>query len=88
MVNTRQTRGLTGAEVGDMTNVEGIAAEVVQRGVAREGRDNLRETLGGRAALNCAMNRAASGFPAQYGDERFGIPKRDDLRFEILEKKL
>jgi GNAT superfamily N-acetyltransferase len=24
--------------------------------------------------------------PFPYGDERFGIPKRDDLRFEILEK--
>ena len=23
-----------------------------------------------------------------YGDERFGIPKRDDLRFEVLEKPL
>ena len=23
-----------------------------------------------------------------YGDERFGIPKRDDLRFEVLEKTL
>ena len=26
--------------------------------------------------------------PFPYGDERFGIPKRDDLRFEILEKNL
>lgn len=26
--------------------------------------------------------------PFPYGDARFGIPKRDDLRFEILEKKL
>ena len=26
--------------------------------------------------------------PFPYGDERFGIPKRDDLRFEILEKRL
>ena len=26
--------------------------------------------------------------PFPYGDERFGIPKRDDLRFEILEKTL
>ena len=25
--------------------------------------------------------------PLPYGDERFGIPKRDDLRFEILEKR-
>jgi GNAT superfamily N-acetyltransferase len=26
--------------------------------------------------------------PFPYGDERFGIPKRDDLKFELLEKKL
>ncbi len=26
--------------------------------------------------------------PFPYGDARFGIPKRDDLRFEILEKQL
>jgi GNAT superfamily N-acetyltransferase len=26
--------------------------------------------------------------PFPYGDERYGIPKRDDLRFEILEKSL
>ena len=26
--------------------------------------------------------------PFPYGDTRFGIPKRDDLRFEILEKAL
>ncbi len=26
--------------------------------------------------------------PFPYGDERFGIPKRDDLRFEVLEKRL
>ncbi len=26
--------------------------------------------------------------PFPYGDERFGIPKRDDLRFEVLEKQL
>jgi ribosomal protein S18 acetylase RimI-like enzyme len=26
--------------------------------------------------------------PFPYGDERFGIPRRDDLRFELLEKPL
>ena len=26
--------------------------------------------------------------PFPYGDDRFGIPKRDDLRFELLEKRL
>ena len=26
--------------------------------------------------------------PFPYGDERFGVPKREDLRFEVLEKAL
>ena len=26
--------------------------------------------------------------PFPYGDERYGTPKRDDLRFEVLEKSL
>jgi hypothetical protein len=26
--------------------------------------------------------------PFPYGDERFGLPKRPDLRFEVLEKRL
>lgn len=26
--------------------------------------------------------------PFPYGDERFGVPRRDDLRFEVLEKSL
>lgn len=26
--------------------------------------------------------------PFPYGDDRFGLPKRDDLRFEVLEKHL
>jgi ribosomal protein S18 acetylase RimI-like enzyme len=26
--------------------------------------------------------------PFPYGDERYGLPRRDDLRFEVLEKKL
>jgi hypothetical protein len=26
--------------------------------------------------------------PFPYGDERFGVPKRSDLQFEVLEKKL
>jgi ribosomal protein S18 acetylase RimI-like enzyme len=26
--------------------------------------------------------------PFPYGDERFGLPRRDDLRFEVLEKLL
>ena len=32
--------------------------------------------------------RSGVHHPFPYGDERFGIPRRDDLRFEVLEKAL
>jgi len=31
--------------------------------------------------------RTGTTKPFPYGDERFGVPKRDDLRFEVLEKR-
>jgi ribosomal protein S18 acetylase RimI-like enzyme len=32
--------------------------------------------------------RTGELLPFPYGDERFGLPQRDDLRFEVLEKAL
>ena len=32
--------------------------------------------------------RTGEYLPFPYGDERFGIPRRDDLRFEVLQKVL
>ncbi|MGK5641471.1 GNAT family N-acetyltransferase [Streptomyces sp. URMC 126] len=32
--------------------------------------------------------RTGQMFPFPYGDERFGIPRRDDLEFELLVKRL
>lgn len=36
----------------------------------------------------CGYRRTGVFKPFPYGDERFGIPRRDDLRFEFLEKPL
>jgi len=33
-------------------------------------------------------HRTGISKPFPYGDVRFGIPKRDDLRFAVLEKAL
>lgn len=33
-------------------------------------------------------HRTGEKKPFPYGDERFGLPKRDDLRFEVLAKSL
>ena len=46
-------------------------------------RDELIAFYGRRGYLRTGIKK-----PFPYGDERYGIPKRDDLRFEILEKPL
>jgi GNAT superfamily N-acetyltransferase len=38
--------------------------------------------------LRRGYRRTGATSPFPYGDERFGIPLRDDLRFELLEKGL
>ena len=46
-------------------------------------RDSLIAFYQRRGYVRTGIHKA---FP--YGDERFGIPLRDDLRFEVLEKDL
>ena len=38
--------------------------------------------------VRLGYHRTGTYLPFPYGDARFGAPKRDDLRFEILEKPL
>ena len=46
-------------------------------------RDSLIAYYGRRGYRRTGIHK-----PFPYGDERFGIPLRDDLRFEVLEKRL
>ncbi|RRN54236.1 N-acetyltransferase [Pseudoxanthomonas sp. SGNA-20] len=46
-------------------------------------RDSLIAYYGRRGYRRTGIHK-----PFPYGDERFGIPLRDDLRFEVLEKPL
>lgn len=46
-------------------------------------RDSLIEFYERRGFARTGIHK-----PFPYGDERFGIPKRDDLRFEVLTKTL
>lgn len=46
-------------------------------------RDELAAYYGRRGYVRTGKTK-----PFPYGDERFGVPKRDDLRFEVLEKQL
>ena len=46
-------------------------------------RDSLIEYYERRGYARTGIHK-----PFPYGDERFGVPKRDDLRFEVLSKEL
>jgi ribosomal protein S18 acetylase RimI-like enzyme len=38
--------------------------------------------------IRCGYHSTGEYREFPYGDERFGVPRRDDLRFEVLEKSL
>lgn len=77
---------------------QGIGKQVLQEAerVVREdfGLGLMRMTvIDVRAELiayyeRCGYRRTGVHKPFPYGDARFGLPRRDDLRFEVLEKIL
>ena len=75
--------------------LEGQRTDPVSVGdlIDRPGSTILLAEQGG-ALLACAnlerrgYRRTGIYSPFPYGDERFGIPRRDDLRFELLVKPL
>ena len=70
-----------------LAEAERIAREDLLQGAMRmtviDVRDELIDYYARRGYRRTGMHKS---FP--YGDERFGIPRRPDLRFEILEKSL
>ena len=81
--------GLQGGGIGKqmLAEAERIAREDWKLPVMRMTVIDVREEL---IAFYERRGYCRTGIhkPFPYGDTRFGIPKRDDLRFEILEKAL
>ena len=81
--------GLQGGGVGSalLAEAERIAADDWKLPSMRMTVIDLRESL---IAFYQRRGYVRTGIhkPFPYGDERFGIPLRDDLRFEVLEKPL
>ncbi len=80
---------LQGSGVGKalLAEAERIARDEWQLGRMRMTVIDLREEL--IAFYERRGYRRTGAFkPFPYGDERFGVPRRDDLRFEVLEKPL
>lgn len=84
-VDPRQQGGGIGKAV--LAEAERIARDVWHLPVMRMTVIDIRSELIA-FYLRRGYHRTGIFKPFPYGDERFGQPKRDDLRFEVLEKSL
>ena len=93
LVNSNPATIMTDPQTADVTYIEPITKEVVERIVAKERPDAILPTMGGQTALNCAMELAKSGVLEKYNIELIGaspeaIEKAEDrLKFkEAMDK--
>ncbi len=80
LVNSNPATIMTDPNVADVTYIEPITADTVERIIAKERPDALLPTMGGQTALNTALALEASGALARYGVEMIGA------RAEVIDK--
>ena len=88
LVNSNPATIMTDPEMADVTYVEPITWQVVEKIIAKERPDAVLPTMGGQTALNCALDLHKHGVLAKYGVEMIGanehaIEKAEDrLKFK------
>ncbi len=88
LVNSNPATIMTDPETADVTYIEPITWQVVERIIAKEKPDAILPTMGGQTALNCAMDLYKNGVLHKYDVELIGaspgaIEKAEDrLKFK------
>ena len=88
LVNSNPATIMTDPEMADVTYIEPINWQVVEKIIAKERPDAVLPTMGGQTALNCALDLHKHGVLAKYGVEMIGanekaIEKAEDrLKFK------
>ena len=88
LVNSNPATIMTDPEMADVTYIEPITWQVIEKIVEKERPDALLPTMGGQTALNCALDLARHGVLEKYGVELIGasrdaIDKAEDrLKFK------
>jgi carbamoyl-phosphate synthase large subunit len=88
LVNSNPATIMTDPETADVTYIEPITWQVVERIIAKEKPDAILPTMGGQTALNCAMDLYKNGALHKHGVELIGaspaaIEKAEDrLKFK------
>ena len=74
LVNSNPATIMTDPGVADVTYIEPLTVEVLERIIARERPDGLLPTLGGQTGLNLAVALAEVGVLERYGVRLLGTP--------------
>lgn len=88
LVNSNPATIMTDPEMADVTYIEPITWQVVEKIIAKERPDAVLPTMGGQTALNCALDLHKHGVLSKYGVEMIGanetaIEKAEDrLKFK------
>ncbi len=86
LVNSNPATIMTDPEMADVTYIEPITWQVVEKIIAIERPDALLPTMGGQTALNCALDLARHGVLEKYGVEMIGATKEAIDKAEDREK--
>ena len=73
LVNSNPATIMTDPEMADVTYIEPITWQVVERIIAKERPDAILPTMGGQTALNCGVKLDQSGIFQKYGVKVFII---------------
>jgi carbamoyl-phosphate synthase large subunit len=76
LVNSNPATIMTDKGVADITYIEPLTVEVLERIIAKERPDGLLPTLGGQTGLNLAVALAEAGVLERYGVRLLGTPLR------------
>src|SRR5574340_768882 len=86
LVNSNPATIMTDPEMADVTYIEPISWQVVEKIIEKERPDALLPTMGGQTALNCALDLAKHGVLEKYGVEMIGASKEAIDKAEDREK--
>ena len=84
LVNSNPATIMTDPETADVTYVEPLTVESVERIIAKEKPDALLPTLGGQTALNLSLKLARTGVLKKYGVELIGAKEDAIERLSLI----
>lgn len=72
LINSNPATIMSDPDITDVTYIEPITVDMIEKIIAKEKPDALLPTLGGQTALNCSLSLAKKGILEKYGVELIG----------------